>query len=167
MNTRQSVAVQRDGASRLAPKYQLEHSGNAFLSYFCPKKGRNLVEKYLRKNLQKFKTYFEDYLEGFPKIPAQPKVSFVVSPGMNFWAIFAEKNSHNSGENDHNGKKIKLVVKTIYKKAFRKYQLNPTFPNVLGLQEWIFEPFLLKNSHNSAENDHNGKKKKLVLKTIY
>ena len=27
---------------------------------------------------KKFKTRFEDYLEGFPKIPAEPKVSFIM-----------------------------------------------------------------------------------------
>ena len=81
--------------------------GNAFLSYFYQQNGHNLVENYLiRKSLPKFKTCFEDYLEGFPKILAQPKVSFIVSPGMIFWAIFAEKNIHSSAENDHNDNKI-------------------------------------------------------------
>ncbi len=68
-----------------------------FLSYFYPQNGHNSVENYLiRKKFTKFKTYFEDYLEGFLKIPAQPKVSFIVSPGMNFELfLLKKKTSHN------------------------------------------------------------------------
>ena len=46
--TRQSVAVQRDGASRLAKKIPIiTHSGNAFLSYFYSKKSQPIsVENY-------------------------------------------------------------------------------------------------------------------------
>ncbi len=37
---------------------------------------------------------------------------------------------------------------------------------MLGLQEWIFELFLLKHPHNSGENDNINKQFKLVLKTV-
>ncbi len=42
----------------------------------------------------------------------------------------SSKNSYNAGENDGNGKKFKLVLKTIYKKVFPKYQPNQGFPSL-------------------------------------
>ncbi len=59
---------------------------------FLPKKWPQLGRKLPRqKKFTKFKTYFEDYLEGFPKIPGQPKVSFIVSLGMNILELFLLK----------------------------------------------------------------------------
>ena len=48
---------------------------------------------------------------------------------MDFRPIFTQKIGHNSGENDHTGKKITFVLKTIYK-VFLKYQVNTRFPSL-------------------------------------
>ena len=57
-------------------------SRNDFSAIFTQKNSHNSVQNDHKG--KKFKTCFEDYLEGFPKIPAQTKVSFIVSPGVNF-----------------------------------------------------------------------------------
>ncbi len=61
--------------------------------------------------------------------------------GLREWSFelfLLKKTGYNSGENDGNGKKFKLVLNTIYKKIFPKYQPKVSFI-VLGLREWILE----------------------------
>ena len=84
-------------------------------------------------------------------------------------SYFDSKNDYNSGENDANGKKFKLVLKTIYKNVFSKYQPNQRFPSiVLGLRETILELyFYSKNGQNLGANNRTEKKFTLVLKTTY
>ena len=54
-------------------------------------------------------------------MPGQSNISFIVL-ALREWlfAIFTEKNSHNSGENERNSKKFKLVLKTVHKKILLK-----------------------------------------------
>ena len=74
------------------------------------------------------KTIYKKY---FLKYQANARFPYCVRPpGMDFLAIFTPKNSHNSGENGRIGKKFKLVLKTIYKKVFLKYQANARFPSL-------------------------------------
>ena len=48
---------------------------------------------------------------------------------------FYSKNGRNSVENDRTGKKFTLVLKTIYKKVFLKYQVNARFPSLCLVSE--------------------------------
>ncbi len=59
---------------------------------------------------------------------------------MDFCVIFTKKkkkNGYNSGENDRNENKFTLVLKTMYKKVFPKYQPNQSKVSfiVLGFRE--------------------------------
>ncbi len=77
ITTRQSVAVQRDGASQLAKKYPLQHSRNAFLSYFTQPPPPPLAIS--QRNITTSETIYtcaEDYPEeAFSKIPVQKMVA--------------------------------------------------------------------------------------------
>ena len=89
-------------------------------------------------------------------------------------SYFYSKNGHNSGENDCNGKKYKLVLKTIeYKKVFLKYQpiqgiLHYVRPPAMALELYFYSKNG-HNMHNSNENDRTGKifTGTIVLKTTH
>ncbi len=95
-----------------------------------------------------------------------------------FKLFLLQKNSQNSVENCHIGKKIKLVLKTTYKVFFSKI---PAWCKVsfivfgLGNEFWaIFTPTphptnppKKKNNHNLVENDGFGKKTNYTISENY
>ncbi len=105
-------------------------SENAFLSYFYSKNGHNSVENYCIG--KKFKLVLKTtYKKLVLKYQGNARFRSLCLASENAFLIyFYSKKGHNSVENDHIEKKFKLVLKTIHKKLFLKYQDNQRFPSM-------------------------------------
>ncbi len=106
------------------------------------------------------------YNKGLLKYQANARFpSMCWAPGMHFWATFTKKQNktkkqitnynHHSGEN-HRIRKNNLVMKTIYKKIFLKYQANTRLPSLcLASGNSIFGKGD-KNIGNAIRGSHQG-----------
>ncbi len=140
------------------PIINLQHSGNAIMvivSYFYSKniqssEGNNLITMITAS--KKFKLVLRNIDKKVVSQSSSPWQGLLLCGWRSGMDYFCSNNSHNLRKNECVGKKIQLVLKTIYKKDYPKIPGQDKVSFIVLVFRGFFQLFLLKNSHNSGKN---------------